>query len=240
MLKVAVVAAMEREIGGLVKGWASSMREYDGGSYKFFERDGMVVVCGGVGAEAARRAAEAVIGLYRPSLLISAGFAGALDPELSVGQSICPRHVIDAGDGSRTDSGCGEGILISSESVASAEQKARFKAAYGAQAVDMEAAAVARAAQAHGINFLACKAISDGSDSDLPPLTRFIGAGGRFQTFKFVRHVALRPWLWKGVRRLALDSALAAKSLCLSLEQYVHPDPADETSAELLLTRGLK
>ncbi len=54
---------------------------YDGRSFVFFERDDMVVVCGGIGVEAARRAAEAVIALYHPALLQSVGFAGALDAE---------------------------------------------------------------------------------------------------------------------------------------------------------------
>src|SRR5690242_17545496 len=84
--KVAVVAALEREILPFVKNWAHVIREYDGRSFRFFENAGNVVLCGGIGPEAARRAAEAVIALYRPTLLISAGFAGALNPALEVGQ----------------------------------------------------------------------------------------------------------------------------------------------------------
>jgi adenosylhomocysteine nucleosidase len=219
MLKVAVVAAMEREIQPFVKDWPTVRREYDGRTYKFFEKEGTVLVCGGMGSEAARRAAEAVIALYSPAVVISAGFAGGLDPALPVGHTLTPRHVIDAGDGSRTDSGAGEGVLISFETVADAEQKVRFATAFGAHAVDMEAAAVARAAQAHGVKFLACKVISDTSDSRLPPIAPFIGTDGRFHALRFMVHIAVRPWLWKGVRKLAKDSLRAAQSLGISLEQ---------------------
>jgi adenosylhomocysteine nucleosidase len=220
MPKVAVVAAMEREVWPFVRDWPTTRRDYDGRTFKFFEKEGMVLVCGGMGAEAARRATEAIIALYAPGLVISAGFAGGLDPALPVGHTLTPRHVIDAGDGSRTDSGAGEGVLVSFETVADAEQKARFATAFGAHAVDMEAAAVARAAQAHAVKFLACKVISDSSDSRLPPIAPFIGADGRFHALRFLAHIAIRPWLWKGVRRLANDSLKAAQSLGISLEQH--------------------
>jgi len=216
--KIAIVAALEREVWPLVKDWSSvSRREYGGRWFKFFEKDRLVLVCGGMGPEAARRAAEAIISLYQPELVISTGFAGGLDPALQAGHTLTPRHVIDACDGSRTDSGTGEGVLVSFETIADVEQKARLAKAYGAQAVDMEAAAVARAAEAHGVRFLACKVISDANDSPMPPIGRFIGEGGRFQAFKFVSYVAFRPWLWGRVQQLARHSVIAAGKLCDAL-----------------------
>lgn len=215
-----MVAALEREVAPFVKDWPQRLREYDGRSFRIFEKQGCAVVAGGVGAEAARRAAEAVIQLYHPRLLISAGFAGALDPALPVGHALTPREIIDAGDGSRMDSGTGEGILITFDTVADVEQKARFATAFGAHAIDMEAAAVGKAAQAHGIKFLACKVISDSSSTALPPLTKFIGPDGRFQTLPFVMHIAVRPWKWAAVRRLARDSMKAAQALGVVLERH--------------------
>jgi adenosylhomocysteine nucleosidase len=214
--KIAIVAAMEREIAPLVKNWPTVVKQHQGRAYKFFEKLPVVLVCGGIGSEAARRAAEAVINLYQPSTVISAGFAGGLDPNLETGQMLTPRHVIDAKDGSRTDSGSGEGVLITSESVADVEQKAKLADAYGAQAVDMEAAAVARSAEAHGIKFVACKVISDTHDSHLPPIMRFV-KNGEFNTTGFIAHVAIRPWLWPAVIKLASNSAVASKVLSEAL-----------------------
>lgn len=219
--RVGVVAALEREVSPFVKDWPKTMREWDGRRFGFYEKDGNVVVCGGVGAESARRAAEAVINLYHPALLISAGFAGALDPALAVGHTFSPSQVIDAGDGSRMTSGNGEGVLVTFDTVADVEQKARFAKAFGAHAIDMEAAAVGKSAEAHGIKFLACKVISDSSDTSLPPLTQFIGPDGRFHTLRFAAHVAVRPWRWAAVMRLARDSAKAARALGVSLESSV-------------------
>jgi len=214
--KIAIVAAMEREVGPLVKSWPTVTKQHEGRSFKFFEKSPVVLVCGGIGSEAARRAAEAVINLYHPATIVSAGFAGGLDAKLQTGDMLMPRHIIDARDSSRTDSGAGEGVLITYESVADVEQKAKLANSYGAHAVDMEAAAVTRSAEAHGIKFLAYKVISDEHDSPLPPIMRFVKSG-QFNTVGFVAHVAIRPWLWPAVIKLARNSAVASKVLSEAL-----------------------
>jgi adenosylhomocysteine nucleosidase len=221
--KVAIVAALEREVRPLIKRWHASEREHGGTKFKFFENDRAVLVCGGIGPEAARRACEAVIAIYRPSLVTSAGFAGALEPGLAVGSIQTPRWVIDASDGSRTDTGTGAGALVSAYSVAGPEQKAKFAKAYGAQAVDMESAAVARGAQARGIRFTAIKAISDESDLVMLPVERFVDPEGHFQTGKFLAFAAIRPWLWPRMVRLAKNASRASRALCGWLEQYNRP-----------------
>lgn len=215
--KVAIVAALEREVWPLVKDWPTIHKRHEGRAFKFFEHENAVLVCGGIGAQAARRAAEAIITLYQPALVISAGFAGGLDPALRTGHALTPRLVIDAGDGSRTDSGTGDGVLVSFGAVADSEQKANLAQAYGADLVDMEAAAVSRCAQAHGKQFMACKVVSDSCDQRLPPVARFVAADGKFQPLRFLAHVAMRPWLWAGVGQLARNSSIAAQSLCKRL-----------------------
>jgi adenosylhomocysteine nucleosidase len=234
MPKVAIVAALEREISGLTKNWSRVPQPCDGRSFVFFERDDMVIVCGGIGVEAARRAAEAVITLYSPALLQSVGFAGALDAGLRVGDIFTPAIVIDARDGSRIEI---EGAAASKQaglrqqrrslltfaSVAGVQQKASLARAYGAQAVDMEAAGVAAAARAHGIAFSATKVISDELNFEMPQMARFIDPNGRFKTANFVAFVALRPQLWSRTATLAANSRKAARALSGHLERY-HQD----------------
>ncbi len=145
--KIALVAALEREVWPLVKHWSASEREFDGRQFRFFENARAVLVCSGIGAEAARRATEAIIRLYQPVAVESVGFAGALDSRLEVGTVIGVKRVIDAKDGSTAEAPIGYWTLVSSESTAGVEQKKKLALAYGAHAVDMESAAVARAAQ---------------------------------------------------------------------------------------------
>lgn len=218
MPEVAIVAALEREVAPLVRRWRVVDQEHGGRKFRFFESGNAVVVCGGMGFEAARRATEATIALYRPSVVLSVGFAGALDEKLRVGDLLEPRYVVDARDGSRTDTGSGSGVLVSSPAVAGAEQKAKLAKSYGAQAVDMEAAAVAKGADARGLRFAAVKAISDEVGFAMPPMDRFIAADGSFRARSFALYAASRPFIWPDVLRLAQNSARAARALSAMLQ----------------------
>jgi nucleoside phosphorylase len=126
MPEIAMIAALEREVWPLVKDWKPLDREYDSRQYRFFEQEDCVVVCGGIGSEAARRATEAVIALYGPRTVWSVGFAGALEERWRVGELLRARRVIDARDGSRVDTENGAGgVLVSFSSVATEEQKSK-------------------------------------------------------------------------------------------------------------------
>jgi adenosylhomocysteine nucleosidase len=224
--KIAIIVAMEREIAPLVRHWNIRTLEHSGRQYRLFENADAALICGGIGAEAARRATEAIINLQavKPTRVISAGFAGALDDSLNVGDVVEPRTVINAADGARTDVTRGEGILVSYVGVAGKERKARLAKAYGAIAVDMEAAAVAQGAQAQGVEFAALKAISDVAGFEMPDLDRFVSHDGAFRTARFACHIALRPWLWGFAIALARNSSKASRSLCAALEGYLGRD----------------
>jgi adenosylhomocysteine nucleosidase len=228
--KIAIVAALEREIYPLVKNWSSAITSHEGREFTFHEAEYAIAVCGGIGPESARRATEALIVKYSPHLVISAGVAGALVSDLHVGDTIFPVAVIDTQDGSRHESGIhsaplgqsslGRTILATYPEIASVAQKQQLAKSYGAHAVDMEAAAVARAAEKHRLPFIAVKAISDDLSFEIPEMNRFIRSG-RFLTRNFVFHVAVRPWLWLRVIRLARNTKLASENLCAWLRESV-------------------
>jgi len=215
------VAALEREVWPLVRTWGVSEKEYEGRRFRFLEQDIAVLVCGGIGADAARRATEAAIALYGPNVVWSVGFAGALDSQLVVGDVLEPRRVIDAGDGSVVTLDTGEGVLVSFASVAGTEQKEKLRNSFAAQAVDMEASAVARAADARGIQFRALKAISDEFDFAFPSVERFVDAQGQFSEFRFAMFAAVRPWLWPKIAQLMRNSNRASQALCERLSAIV-------------------
>lgn len=235
MSRIAIVAALEREVHSLIKDWYVSDKLMDGRRHHFFEKDEVVLVCGGIGAEAARRAAQAVIAAYAPSIVYSAGFAGALDPALKVGDVVAPRRVINASDGSSVNLSQGEGVLVSFGSVASPAQKARLRDSFAAQAVDMEAAAVARAAEARGAGFAVVKVISDESDFNFPAMESFIDSSGQFLQGRFAWYTALRPWLWPQVARLARNSNRASRILCDELRKMIARSSAANISSALAI-----
>jgi adenosylhomocysteine nucleosidase len=217
MPKVGIVAALEREVRPLIRGWHTSEKVHDGRSFRFFEDQNSVLVCGGIGAEAARRATEALIVLHRPDVVYSVGYAGALSPALKVGNPIQPARVINSTDGSSIQISGGQGVLVSYSAVATPQQKIKLREAFSADAVDMEAAAVASATQSRGVEFRAVKVISDEFDFEFPSTERFVDAQGQFSEAGFALFVAVRPWLWPRVIRLARNSRHATRSLCEQL-----------------------
>jgi adenosylhomocysteine nucleosidase len=221
MSEVAYVAALKREVAPLIKNWRRTQTAYSGRNFEFFENGGTVLVCGGIGAEAARRATEAVIKLHQPKEVVSVGFVGALDPDLRVGAILEPATVVDARDGSRVQTEHGFGILVSFSSVAGSGQKEKLARSYNAQTVDMEAASVARGAQAHGLHFRALKAVSDELQFPMIPMDRFIDADGQFRTAGFALYASLRPTLWMTVVRMAHNSAIASRALCARLQNEI-------------------
>ena len=74
MRKVAMVAALEREVKPLIRTWRYSDREHQGCQFRFFENDSTVLVCGGIGEQAARRqrrALQASVGArHRPEEVV--------------------------------------------------------------------------------------------------------------------------------------------------------------------------
>jgi adenosylhomocysteine nucleosidase len=217
MPKVAVVAALEREIGPLVAGWRIAQRTWEGREFKFFESESAVVVCGGIGSAAARRACEAVYASYGPEIVISAGFAGALSADLRVGDVVVPAKVIDAGDGSSVVTGAGSQGLVSVTEMATVERKRMLCVKYDAVAVDMEAASVARGAGVRGVRFAAVKAISDELEFEIPVIEGCVDSLGQFHEGRYLAGIAVRPWLWGRVARIVRNSGQAARNLSEAL-----------------------
>jgi nucleoside phosphorylase len=217
MPRVAIIAAMEREVRPLIRSWKARIVEHSGRKYRLFENGDAALLCGGIGATAARRATEAVIQEVNPSRVISVGFAGAVDHSLQVADILEPRFVINAADGVRTEVVSGAGTLVSCATVAGKEQKNRLRKAYGASAVDMEAAAVAQGAQARGVEFGVLKAISDTADFSLPATDGFVADDGGFRSIRFAWHVALRPRMWGTIMALARNSSRASHALCVAI-----------------------
>jgi adenosylhomocysteine nucleosidase len=226
--RIAIVAALKREVDPLVKHWLTTVTLHEGREFTFYESEYAVVVCGGIGTESARRAAEAIIVKYSPEVIVSAGIAGALVPELHVGDAIFPAFVIDARDGSRhqtaikdaplANTALGRTTVVSSPEIAGLAQKQQLAKSYGAHAVDMESAAVAVAAMTHNLPFVAIKCISDEYDFEMPPMSQFVRQG-HFRTGRFALYAALRPWLWLRVARLARNAKTASENLCAWLRE---------------------
>lgn len=203
----AIVAALPREVSGLVKGW--ERREVDRLVY-VYRRGDALVTCAGMGAERVTLAVQAAFA-EGATELVSAGLAGACDPGLRVGDLVRCSVVVDSRTGERF--GADGAVLVTAPAIASVREKARLHATYGATVVDMEAAAVARLARAHGVGFRAIKAISDEAGFELEELGRFGTADGQFREGAFALYALARPALWGRLLQLAGNSKKALGAL---------------------------
>lgn len=221
------IAALRREIAAVVKGegWHADHSKHARGIH-IYVHDDAIIACAGMGAARASLAIEAALALGPASELVSVGWAGACNERFHVGDVIHPSILIDARTGERffladpstTDAA---EVVVTVAAPAGTVAKQRLSISYSASAVDMEAAAVARIAQAHGLPFSAIKAISDEADFELPDLQQFSTEDGQFQESEFALYVAFRPWLWKFVLTMAKGSRLAAERLRTEIEAHI-------------------
>lgn len=217
-MRIAVVAALPGELIKIVDtGWQRRPSQ-DKSVMKWIARSAdeeWVAVCGGMGADAARRALVEAEADGRIDRLLSIGWAGALTDATTAGKTYIASIVVDAQTGERFDLTDGKRnlILISTARVAQEPEKRRLAATYGGVMVDMESATLVRLAQMRGIPVCCVKAISDEVGEDLPDFNLFINAQGQMRMGAFLLDVAMKPKYWKPLVRLGRNSAAAAVSL---------------------------
>ncbi len=223
MTRAAIIAAMPGELMPLVGGWPHSSRN----GVKFWakrdEEEEWIAACAGAGQEAAMRAFAAIEDGGPIDLVFSIGWVGALGEEFVAGSAHNVAGVIDARTGERfnCDAGAGDVWLVTSPTVANEQEKRRLASTYKAGLVDMEAAAVARAAAMREIPFYCIKGVSDAITARLPDFNRFLTVKGQFQLGRFIVFAILRPWYWPALIKMGENSKRAAENMAGTLLDFL-------------------
>jgi adenosylhomocysteine nucleosidase len=177
----------------------------------------------GMGAVAAGRTAAAVTAAPLRAL-VSAGFCGALSPELRVGDLVAPDEVCDEATGERfapdpemlAAAPGARGTLVSAVRLArTPADRARLEGV----AVDMESAALARASRAAGVPFLALRAVTDETRHRLPDFDRLMDAAGRLTPGAGLLYFLRHPREVPALLRLGPAVREAGRALRAGLEQ---------------------
>jgi adenosylhomocysteine nucleosidase len=218
-IKIGIISAMEREVARYVSGWGAVRIQKTPFTMRTDRSGATAYVASGIGREPGITASEALVAAFKPDVLVSAGFAGALIAERKVGDAVLVGVVVDGttGESFRTESSSNRRI-VSSGFIANRNAKLELHSRYNAEAVDMEGAAVGTVAKRHGIPFYAVKTISDELDFPMLPFGSFVDSRGRFQITEFLGHVSLRPAHWPGLIRMGRNSSKAAAKLREELE----------------------
>jgi adenosylhomocysteine nucleosidase len=123
----------------------------------------------GMGPRNARRVAEAALAAETCEFVVTAGLAGGLDPALRTGDLVFDADADFPRMEALRRTTAREGRFLTVERVvATAAAKAALRRETGADAVDMESAAIRQVCRARGIPSATLRVISDGADEDLP------------------------------------------------------------------------
>jgi len=243
MTRIAIIAALPGELKPLVRGWRHEHHPGIDIWQTQFNDVECIAACAGMGKLAAARAfskvesvvsggarldatRETVENSTNIDLVISAGWAGALSAEVETGLAYRAAGVIDVQTGERfaaTGSAPNDPWLVTSPRVATAVEKRRLAAEYGASLVDMEAAAIARLAAMRGIPFACFKGVSDGTSENMPDFNRFITSEGQLSMPRLLFFVLPRPWYWPALIRMGENSNKASHALAGLLLVNLNP-----------------
>ena len=196
-MRIGVITALDREA-----------RVFARRARRFLGAHDLVVKVSGPGCDQAARAAKELL-TAGCDALVSWGLAGGLNPDMVPAQLIVGSiTILDTGEAFPTDEVL-QGELINELSeleavcgplytsllpVATANEKSNLHDAHAADAVDMESAAIARAAQLGQAKFAAIRCIVDPAGFDLPPAAELaIGMDGRLRVGAMLSHLTRHP-----------------------------------------------
>ena len=157
----------------------------------------VVMVANGPGPKLAATAVDIVKQHTEMTGLISVGFCGGLKPELQGGDIFVATEVVGFGPALPVTSrkSFRQGRLLSIDRVISTAAEKNELGKAGADAVEMEAAAVATRARDWNVPFYAVRVVTDTSVETFPLEFNHMRSGdGRFSRFKILRAALRRPF----------------------------------------------
>jgi len=241
---IGLVAALPIEVGPLRERLGETRTYADPEGHKRPVIEGalqgrpVALIVAGVGRRSATKGALRLIEGHRPRWILSIGFAGALNPDLTLNDLLLPTEVLRADDP-------GVHYRVSFEAPAStdakrfpfrsgrlatvdrivrtASEKRELRERLNADAVDMESSAVAALCEQRAVRFMAVRAISDDATTDLPPeVLSVLGPTGGFRLGATLGALWNRPSsvsdLWKLRERAGSAADRLAESLPKLLE----------------------
>jgi adenosylhomocysteine nucleosidase len=237
---VGIVAALPIEVGNLIDG-LKKVWKYHALNVPVIEGEHrgriVAVAVGGAGRAAARRAADLLISGHHPRWIVSAGFAGGINPALARNQLVLAHEVLDF-EGSREPiavppevaehvSHKSGRLLTLDQPVLRSAQKAELAKDHQADLVDMETSAVATLCREKGVRFLSVRVISDDAHSDLPPeVGALLARSGGYQFGAVMRALWNRPGSIRDFWQLYERAIEAADSLAQGVRRCVDNLPS--------------
>jgi adenosylhomocysteine nucleosidase len=179
----------------------------------------------GMGRDNARKAAQRILAQERPGCVITAGFAGGLNPEIPTGTviySALPGSSL-ASNLEKTGARpvrfhCAERIAVT------VEEKALLRQQTGADAVEMESAVIEEVCRESNIPSATVRVISDAAGENLPlDFNQLLTSRFQIHFGKLARELLVAPGKIPALLRLRKQTARAARRLAATLLAVTRP-----------------
>ncbi len=209
MKRIGIVAALKREIKYLLGDLKEGKPLGKGASFHHPVYEGeingrdIVAVVSGVGKKGSERAARLLIESYGPDMIITAGYAGSLTPDLVVGDIVVySRALSESGENVdfiesepavSSDFGRKGTILTVDRFIGSVGEKRELGVRMGAHIVDMESLYIGRIAVDRGLPCLGIRVISDDLRMEIPSLSGLLNSEGEVEIVRAVRFFVSHP-----------------------------------------------
>ena len=245
---IAVFVAMEPELAGLARRLSARKSETIAGQRAVRGRcaGADVLVCRtGIG-ERVESAMRAVLERHEASSVISAGVAGALDPDLRAGDLLLCETVVSGPDPqapavlsdarlleAAASAAARAGLrarrgrsLTVDEIVGDPAAKAGLRLTTGAEIVEMESYRAGRIAGESGLPFLAARVVFDEAADPLPRLPGVVAPDGSTRVWAVLPYLIAHPRRLPLLFRLARCKRRAMETMGLFLEAFAGLAPA--------------
>ena len=176
----------------------------------------------GIGHRNAGKSVREFLANHSPELVLTCGFAGRLNPALKLGEIVFETGNRKSGIGNKlVAAGAKPAKIFCADRIATtAAEKRKLRAETGADAVEMESAAIHAVCQERGIACVTVRVISDTADEDLPLDFNALAKPDQNLDFgKLFLAVAKSPGKIPALLALQRKTRFAAEQLAIVLEK---------------------
>jgi adenosylhomocysteine nucleosidase len=189
----------------------------------------LAVLHTGVGAAACRESVAAFLRTEKTDYLISAGLAGALDPELKLGdlliaENYSSRALLESPHLELQEASIYLADVVTAPRIIEAkEDREKLARESGAAAVDMETAVIAKACADHDVPMMSLRAISDTLDEPFPAPADvlFDVEGQKTPAARLALYLITHPAAIGRLRNYAKQIAAARRNLTAALSSLL-------------------
>ena len=187
-------------------------------------RNNVRVIITGMGARNAERSVRAALEEFQPARVFTCGFAGALNPELQIGDVLFDRETTRAEPAARLQSlhARPARFLCTTTVAVTGAEKAALRSSSKADVVEMESAIIHGLCTARGLECVTLRAISDTAHEDLPlNFNALLTPNEQLSATRLAWAILKAPQKIPALMKLGRNSARAAEQLARVLVKII-------------------